>query len=141
MTEFYSGHGTRITHDVFEARCPSYEVFEIQGLSDVHALDWDCGSAPAALGAFRFVCAAVAVTVVAADWSGFEGAASPAAALGILAVAALVSVRYGKARARTYELWSVYHGEEVRLFYTTDPDAVAEVQHGLARAMGHRVNH
>jgi hypothetical protein len=141
MTEFFSGHGTRITHDVFEVHSPSYEAFEIRGLSNLHAFDWDSGSAPTALVAFRLSCAAVGAAVLVSDWSIFHGASSTIAAVAVLAIAAVLCVRFAKARARTYELWSDYNGEGVRLFYTTDADAIAQVKHGLMRAMEHRVNH
>jgi uncharacterized protein DUF6232 len=141
MTIFYRGPCVRITHKVFETRCPAYRCFLLDGLERVRVVEWTV-EPPAAVNSARIgstsVAGATAVALALGRTDGWQAFDSPVAtlAMGAVMVASVaVSGACWRVRVVERELAAVYRGARVSLHRSTDQQEFAQVKRALVRAL------
>jgi hypothetical protein len=141
MTIFYRGPCVRITHKVFETRCPAYRCFLLDGLEQVRVVEWTI-EPPAAIHSARIgstsVAGATAVACALGQVEGWQALDSPVATFAMVAMLlASVAVSGACWRIGTVEreLAAVYRGERVSLHRSGDQQEFAQVKRALLRAL------
>lgn len=141
MTVFYRGPCVRITHEVFETRCPRYRSYCIADLRAVAVLELTADPPPAVASArvgSTGMAGAVAVAIAIGQTEGWEATHASPTMLGliVLLIASLVtSGACWLVRPVEQELVAEYHGVPVSLFRTADPRAFGQVRRALLRAI------
>jgi hypothetical protein len=141
MTIFYRGPCVRITHKVFENRCPTRRSFLIEELREVRVVT-RAADAPAAVSSARAgstgMAGAVAVAIAVGRTEGWAALESPVTMLGMVALL-VVSVAVSGAcwwiNPVEQELVAEYRGQVVILYHSADPREFGQVRRGLVRAL------
>lgn len=141
MTIFYRGPCVRITHKVFENRCPTRRSFHIEDLSEICVVVRGAGP-PAPVGSARIgstgVAGAVAVAIAVGHVEGWEAFESPVTMLGmvmLLVISLVVSGSCWLINPIEQELVAEHRGELVTLFRSPDPREFGQVRRALMRAV------
>jgi hypothetical protein len=141
MTIFYRGPCVRITHKVFQTRCPTYRSFLLANLRRVQVVERSADSAAAIRSAgvgSAGVAGALAVIAGFGHAAGVEAFDSPVAMLGMVLlfiVSAAVSGACLATHQAEHELVAVYHGQRVTLYKSTNLQEFGQIRRALARAL------
>jgi hypothetical protein len=137
MTIFYRGPCVRITHKVFETRCPTYRSFLIAELRDVRVME-RAADPPAAVNSARAGSTGVAGAMAVAIALGYAGGWQALTMLGLV-VLLIVSMAVSGAcwwiSSTEHELVAVYRGELVTLHHSPDAEEFGQVSRALMRAI------
>ena len=137
MTVFYHGQCARITHEVFETRMPSYQLFPIRDLADIHLVR-DTNPSLMRTPWARAGSAALVLAAIIVGAFAFYEVGSPSIAITALLVTAVASgVAAGcwGTREEPYELRAIYRGRAVCLLRTPNERLLGQVCRGLRRAI------
>jgi hypothetical protein len=138
MTLFYRGPQARITHEVFESRCPSHQSYLIYELEYVHTVQEQPVRVLVASVPFR-VCstgmAGLSVALATTGWPILDRPSLTLVALAVLATSSAVSTVAWTARRRPFELRAVHRGQLVCIFQTTDRRTFGQVTRALLRVL------
>lgn len=141
MTIFYRGRCVRITHEVMEVWCPTYQRFAIRELRWVYVIAQPVAP-PAAVSAVRTGSTGLAgatAVVASLGWAeGWRALESPVPAL-IIVVLLITAFAAGGAcwsiRPVERTLIAGYHGRQVCLYRSRDPREFGQVQRALTRSI------
>lgn len=144
MVILYRGHCVRITHEVFELRCPAYRAYELRGLLHVRVVEQTADPPPILRVASTGSTSAAGATAVVAVLGWTEGWQAIESPVGILVVLVLLvasaTTRWACWRTLPVEqeLVADYQGRPVTLYRSTDHLVFGQVRRGLLRALQHR---
>jgi hypothetical protein len=141
MAIFYRGPCARITHEVFERRCPPSRSFFLDELRQVHVVEWAV-EPPAAVSSARIgstsVAGAAAVAFALSQLEGWQALDSPVeklALVALLVVSMAVTGACWRIDSVEYELAAHYRGEPVSLYRSPDAREFSQIKRGLLRAL------
>jgi hypothetical protein len=140
MTIFYRGPCVRITHKVFETRCPIHRSFPLASLRRVRVVErvTDSQTLTSARVSSTGAAGAVAVAIVLGRTEGWEAFDSPITMLGmvlLLIVSVAVSGACWWVDSAELALVALYRGQPVILYASTDPQEFGQVRRALMRAL------
>jgi hypothetical protein len=140
MTVFYHGPDARITHEVFETRRPTYQLFPIRELAAIH-ITRERQRSLAGTPVGRAASLALVVTAIVAGAAAYWANGSTAVALTALlvtAISAAITAGCWHSPRNPYELRAIYRGKAVCLLRTPDERKLGQVRRGLLRALESR---
>jgi hypothetical protein len=138
MPIYYRGPCARITHEVIEVWCPTYQSYALHDL-DGAWIETMGSPVITPLGAGSAgIASAVAVILTleqSAGWHAFDSPISILAAVAIFVASVIVSWACWRAREVDQRIVGVYRGIEVILYYDADRQRFAQVARALGRAL------
>ncbi len=138
MTLFYRGPCAIVTHEVFVARCPSYQTYAIRELHQIHTVTETmpqslASSTAIRVGSTAFV--AASALVATSGWFVLGQLSLSLVATAALLLSAWVSAWAWQAYRRPKQLWAIYRGDRICIFSTPDQAAFAQVKRALTRVL------
>jgi hypothetical protein len=141
MTILYRGRCVRITHEVMEVWCPTYQRYTIHDLRELRAVIVPVAPSAAVVAA-RTCSSGVAgalALIAALGWvGGWPALESPVAALVsavLLVASAVLSGACWRFQQVEWEVVAHHWGRPVRLYRTSDAREFGQVQRALVRAL------
>ncbi|HEY8474926.1 MAG TPA: DUF6232 family protein [Natronosporangium sp.] len=141
MTVFYRGPCVRVTHEVFETRCPHYRAFYLPDLRDIEVMEFTVDP-PATVASARVgstgMAGAVAVIMAIGQAEGWDAMQTPLTMLGLMVLLVASAATSGACwlvRPVEQELVAEYRGASVSLYRSADAREFGQVRRALLRAI------
>lgn len=140
MTLFYRGPQARITHEVFESRCPHHQLYLIRELEYVHAVRAEPVRILVASTPVR-VCSTglsgLSMALATTGWPILDRPSVTVVSIVILTASSVLSAAAWTTRRQPFELRAVHKGQLICLFQTRDRRTFAQVTRALLRVLEH----